>query len=169
MREAIALMAVQPDALSPLVHALPEDVLDRGATADEWSPRRVLAHLVAVESGLQLRIRGMAQSTEPEPVRFAPIAMPATPPPARESLSRWRELRAATIQLLEAIDAEQLRREGVSDRFGTITVAEHIVEWAYHDLDHLRQVEESVQAWLYPHIGRYRGLYPPPFLRASGG
>ncbi len=35
-----------------------------------------------------------------------------------------------------------------------------------HDLDHLRQLLAAIETDLYPRIGGYRGLYPPPFPAA---
>jgi hypothetical protein len=47
-------------------------------------------------------------------------------------------------------------------RFGEITVDTYVAEWAYHDLDHLRQILSVLAADLYPHIGPFQALYTPP-------
>jgi hypothetical protein len=47
-------------------------------------------------------------------------------------------------------------------RFGDISVDTYVAEWAYHDLDHLRQILSVLSADLYPHIGPFQALYSPP-------
>jgi hypothetical protein len=39
---------------------------------------------------------------------------------------------------------------------------DHVAEWAYHDLDHLRQILSVLSADLYPHIGPFQALYATP-------
>ena len=46
--------------------------------------------------------------------------------------------------------------------YGPISVREHVVEWADHDLDHLRQILGALQSGLYPDIGAFQALYPKP-------
>src|SRR5665647_2739531 len=65
------------------------------------------------------------------------------------------------------VGEKKLERASVSPRFGRITAREQIDEWAYHDLDHLRQVLAAIETDLYPRIGGYRRLYPPPFPAAA--
>lgn len=48
--------------------------------------------------------------------------------------------REAILRYLRALTPEQLQRTGRHPRYGAIQVREHVVEWAYHDLDHLRQI-----------------------------
>ena len=45
---------------------------------------------------------------------------------------------------------------------GTKTVDTYVAEWAYHDLDHLRQILSVLATDLYPHIGPFQALYAPP-------
>ena len=54
------------------------------------------------------------------------------------------------------------RRKPAIGRFGEITVDTYVAEWAYHDLDHLRQILSVLAADLYPHIGPFQELYTPP-------
>ena len=55
-----------------------------------------------------------------------------------------------------------LRTRGRHPRWGAISVREHATEWAYHDLDHLRQLLELFQSELHGGIGVFQGLYPRP-------
>jgi hypothetical protein len=61
----------------------------------------------------------------------------------------------------------ELEPASVSPRFGRITAHEQIDEWAYHDLDHLRQLVAAIETDLYPRIAGHRRLYRPPFPSSS--
>ncbi len=50
-----------------------------------------------------------------------------------------------------------------------MSVEEQVCEWAYHDLEHLRQLMATEEAFLYPRIGGFRGLYPPPYPASTSG
>jgi len=161
LAEALTLMAATPTAIAALVRAAPADVLERRASAEEWSPREVLAHLLYVEGLLRARLEAMAAGPDGGPM---PAGKPAPEPgPALPSLASWRRRRAANLRWLRSLDAAQLERSAVHRRWGAISVREHVVEWSYHDLDHLRQLLASLEAELYPSIGGWRGLYPTPF------
>lgn len=63
---------------------------------------------------------------------------------------------------LRTLSPEQLTHASVHPRHGRVTLEENVVEWAYHDLDHLRQILGALAADLYPHMGAWQGLYTPP-------
>lgn len=161
LAEALQLMASTPRAIGALVRATPADVLERRPTAEEWSPREVLAHLLHVEGLLRARLETIAAGPDGRPMPAGNLA-PEPGPPAR-SLAAWRRRRGANLRWLRSLDAAQLDRSAVHRRWGSISVREHIVEWSYHDLDHLRQLLASLEAELYPSIGGWHGLYPAPF------
>jgi hypothetical protein len=154
--QALAVLSGTPPTLGALVAALPPDVLRRRPSPDSWSPLEVLDHVNHVDEVIGARIRRMLQEERP-------LLGPASPPgpsandPAT-ALASWRAARTLDLEWLRGLTEEQLRRVGTHSRYGELTVREHVIEWAYHDLDHLRQI----QAGLYPAIGPFRALYPPP-------
>lgn len=101
--------------------------------------------------------RGPATST------CRPVHRHRPPDPVEVSLERWRALRRETLAWLASLDRSQLGRIGIHRRYGRISVEEHVAEWAYHDLEHLRQIAAAVEADLYPGIGGWRALYLPPY------
>jgi hypothetical protein len=143
---ALATMRAMLTALDALVRSVPADLLERRPAPDEWSPREVLGHLLYVERLLRDRVAAMVADAQDTP-------MPKGAP-------------GATLAWLPTLGPAELERASVSPRFGRITAREQIDEWAYHDLDHVRQVLASIETDLYPRIGGYRRLYPPPFPAA---
>lgn len=82
-------------------------------------------------------------------------------------LAAWRAAREANLAFLRTLTPAQLARGGEHPRYGHITAREHITEWAYHDLEHLRQLQATLEARLYPAIGGFRALYPAPYPAAE--
>ena len=96
-------------------------------------------------------------------VRFE--ATPANQPEPGEvgqMLQEWSSARAENLTWLPRVTPEQRQHVVHHPRFGEISVETYIAEWAYHDLDHVRQILSAVSAELYPHIGTFQSLYTPP-------
>jgi hypothetical protein len=157
---ALAILSATPTILPPLVEAIGSGLLDWRPAPDEWSVREILGHLLYVERLLDDRIGRMAEG--PGRIDMPPGPPAPAPGPADETLEAWLVARRASLMRLHGLRPEQLARIGVHRRYGPITVGEHVVEWAYHDLEHIRQLAAVVEAALYPAIGGWRGLYPPP-------
>jgi hypothetical protein len=158
---ARAILATTPGLLAGLVEAANEAVLVQRPAPDEWSPQEVITHLRHIEGVLQERLAAMARAAEP--IALAPAPPMPDPQPVGPTMAAWREARRATLDWLAGLDPDALSRVGIHRRYGPISVREHLVEWAYHDLDHTRQLLTALEAALYPGIGAWRGLYPPPF------
>ena len=162
---ALATMAAMPTVLDALVRAVPADFLERRPAPDEWSPREVLGHLLYVERLLRDRVAAMVADAPDNPMPKGAPTPPAAAPSA--SLAEWSRERGETLAWLPTLGPAELERASVSPSFGRITAREQIDEWAYHDFDHLRQLLAAIETDLYPWIGGYRRLYPPPFPAAS--
>ena len=158
--QALELMGATPRILEALVGATAPDILTRPPAPESWSAGQVLDHLRHVETRvIGPRIRQMLREDDP---LLGPVPPAETGGGPREALDAWRQARAENLALLRGLTPDQLARTGRHARYGTLTVREHAVEWAYHDLDHLRQLLAALQAALYPDIGPFRALYPPP-------
>jgi DinB superfamily len=158
--QALDLMESSPIVLGAIVAAASPAALARRPSDDAWSTYQVLTHLLHVETRvIGERIRQMLREDN---ALFAPVPPPETLDDVREILETWREARGDNLRLLRGLTPEQLARVGRHPRYGSITVREHAIEWAYHDLDHLRQILIALQAELYPEIGAFQALYPKP-------
>jgi hypothetical protein len=76
--------------------------------------------------------------------------------------NQWADARAENLTWLRQLTLQQRSHVVQHPRYGEITVDTYVAEWAYHDLDHLRQILSVLAADLYPHIGPFQSLYTPP-------
>ncbi len=156
---SLEILSATPAVLGAVVVHLPPDTTRPSSEA--WSPAEVLAHLLHSETktmGPRIK-RAVAENG----VRYE--ASPASPPEpgdVGQMLGEWSSARAENLTWLTHVTAEQRQHVVHHPRFGEISVDTYIAEWAYHDLDHLRQILSAVSAELYPHIGTFQSLYTPP-------
>lgn len=158
---ALGVLAATPAALTALLEPLPAALWDWSPAPGEWTPHQTLTHMLNVETNIiPVRVRAML-AEDGAPIPRAAAEAPAAPP--AETLRAWRAAREENLVFLRGLTPEQLARGGQHRQYGRITAREHIIEWAYHDLDHLRALQATVEARLYPEIGGFQALYPAPF------
>ncbi len=134
---------------------------DEHPSAGAWSPREVLAHLLHAET-VAMGPRVLRASRE-DNVRLETLATPPPPPGEPRQMSNdWADARSANLEWLRKLTPEQRAHVVHHPRFGEVTVETYVAAWAYHDLDHLRQILAVLATDLYPHIGPFQALYSPP-------
>jgi hypothetical protein len=159
---ALDVLAGTPPVLSAIVSNLPPSAQDERPAEGAWSPREVLGHLLYTEtSTLAPRVRRASQENN---LRIDTSATPPQPAPGdtRQMSNEWADARVANLAWLRQLTREQRAHVVHHPRFGEISVETYVAEWAYHDLDHLRQILSVLAADLYPHIGPFQELYTPP-------
>jgi hypothetical protein len=158
---AIDILAGTPRVLAAIVSSLPRSAQDQRPSAQAWSPREVLSHLLYAET-IMMGPRVLRASQENNlhlEVLTAPESVPGKP---RQMSNDWADARSANLVWLRKLTPEQRAHVVHHQRFGEITLETYIAEWAYHDLDHLRQILSVLAADLYPQIGPFQELYTPP-------
>ncbi len=157
---ALEILAGTPPVLNAIVSNLPRSAQDERPAVGAWSPREVLAHLLHAEAtSMGPRVRRASQENNLPYVEAPPQAAPGDP---RQMSNDWADARVANLVWLRQLQPEQRAHVVHHPRFGEISVDTYVAEWAYHDLDHLRQILSVLAADLYPHIGPFQGLYTPP-------
>lgn len=161
---ALDVLASTPAALAALLTSLPPRDWTWSPASGEWSPQGVLTHLLHIETSvIPVRVRRMLEANGATLATPEPSSAASHPTTLPELLAAWQSARAETLTFLRTLTPTQLAQTGEHPRYGRISAREHIVEWAYHDLDHLRQLQATIEARLHPAIGGFRALYPPPY------
>jgi len=158
---ALDVLAGTPPVLSAIVSNLPRTAQDERPSEGAWSPREVLSHLLFAETlsmGPRVKRASEENHFHPEPLQVE------QPPPGepRQMSNDWADARAANLDWLRKLTPDQRAHIVHHPRYGEITVDTYVAEWAYHDLDHLRQILSVLAADLYPHIGPFQALYVQP-------
>jgi hypothetical protein len=157
---ALDVLAGTPPVLSAIVTNLPRTAQDERPSEGAWSPREVLAHLLHAETAsMGPRVKRASEQNNLVPDPPPPQPAPGDP---REMSNAWADARAANLEWLRRLTPEQRAHVVQHPRYGEISVDTYVAEWAYHDLDHLRQILSVLSADLYPHIGPFQSLYTPP-------
>lgn len=160
-QRALDTLSATPSILTAIAASAPDDALGRRPLPEEWSVQEVIAHMLHVESAvIAPRIRQMLEHDDPMLDAARP---PEKPGDLTTTLEAWRKARVDNLAFLRPLSSSQRQRTGRHSKYGRISVEEHVVEWAYHDLDHLRQILKVIQAEIYGEIGAFQALYPRPF------
>jgi hypothetical protein len=143
--ETTALLERTPRVVRDLLEGLPDSWLGTADTADGWTPRDVVGHLISAElddwipraemilaSGAELPFEPFDRFAHVE--RDRDIPLPAL-------LDRFEELRRANlVRLGELVDDADLDRVGRHPELGEVTMRNLLATWAVHDLDHVAQI-----------------------------
>ena len=130
----------------------------------KWSVQIVLAHLDDVEQ-LGMRSRGEAMVKQDRPLlksfdqEARVIEMRYEKIDPRQSLASFTRQRNLNLKWLRKLRPAHLKRKGVHEKVGEVSVGEFLNEWAFHDLGHLKQILEIKRYALYPQIGNMRAFY----------
>jgi hypothetical protein len=157
---ALDVLAGTPPVLSAIVSNLPRSAADERPREGAWSPREVLAHLLHSETvSYAPRVK---RASEQNHLAYEQGPAAAAPGDPRQMSNDWADARAANLVWLRKLTPEQRAHVVQHPRFGEISVETYVAEWAYHDLDHLRQILAVLSSDLYPHIGPFQSLYAAP-------
>jgi hypothetical protein len=157
---ALDILTGTPPVLSAIVSNLPRSAQDERPREGAWSPREVLAHLLHAETvSFAPRVK---RASEQDCLAYEQAPEPAAPGDPRQMSNDWADARAANLVWLRQLTPEQRAHVVLHPRYGEVSVDTYVAEWAYHDLDHLRQILAVLATDLYPHIGPFQSLYAPP-------
>jgi hypothetical protein len=135
--ELLAALATYPVRLGEASRA----AADRAVPPGEWTPDLVVRHLIAVEVEVhQARLHDLAVATD-EPRWGWAEPGPWSGEPELDLgalLSRFADLRAATLATVAALDAAGWARTGVHERLGRWDVAGLLANAVSHDEEHIQ-------------------------------
>ena len=163
-RPEISVLEQTPIIIEKMLFAATREQLHWKPAADRWSIGEVLAHLVEVEKVFRQRARNMVEQDVPFLESYdqnaAYNAGVYSSKDATEQLRQFCHERDHTVTWLRYLLAGVAARTGRHAELGTITVAELLSEWAFHDLGHIKQISELYRARaFYPRMGGFQRYY----------
>ena len=135
------------------VKGISADVLDKkksGASAEDWSPRQVIHHMMDSESTSFLRLRRLI--AEPGSIIQGYDEMAWANNPflgykqlgIENSLAVYISVREASYQQLLRINPEHLKNSCNHSESGPFTLEKWLSAYSKHPLDHLGQIKEAL-------------------------
>ena len=164
LKAVLEILATTPQKLKGEIATFSRREMLARPAPDKWSVQEVLAHWADVEEfGMRDRVAAMVEQENPtlpsfdQEARAVQFAYNKIDP--RRSLARLEQQRRANVKWLRKLRPAQLKRQGLHQTVGKITVEELVTEWAFHDLGHLKQILEIKRYALYPRMGNMRAFY----------
>lgn len=143
-----------PQVLRTLLEPFDDGVLCARPAPDEWCVREVIGHLIATDTGaFSDRIAALVAG-DSEIQGFDPWAAinsrDFTVGPLDALLREFATVRRASVQFLRTLSPTDLERTGEYRTLGTFAAGDFVLEWAYHDQEHLRQILAALQQHYLP-------------------
>jgi DinB family protein len=145
LADTTALLERTPRVVRGLLDGLPDTWLETPDTADGWTPRDVVGHLISAELDDWIpRVEMILEHGAKKP--FEPFDRFAHKDRDRGmSLStlidRFEQLRRANLlRLRELVGDDDLAKAGRHPELGKVTMRQLLATWAVHDLDHVAQI-----------------------------
>lgn len=132
--------------------------------SSSWCVNEVIGHLIEAEQrGFAGRIRTMLASDDPGLVGWDQPAVAADRGDCERDgkalVAEFVALRAESLRLVADLQPDDLARTGQHPAIGVLSVRDVLVEWVYHDRDHVRQILDIVQAMVWPEMGHAQKFY----------
>lgn len=145
LAETTALLERTPRVVHALLDGLPESWLGTPDTADGWTARDVVGHLISAELDdwiprAEMILRdGTGRPFDPFD-RFAHVERDAGVS-LDALIERFEQLRREQLARLgELVGDDDLDRVGRHPELGEVTMRQLLATWAVHDLDHVAQI-----------------------------
>lgn len=160
----IAILEQAPIIIEKILVAAGPNELHWKPAPDRWSIGEVLGHLVDVEKLMRERVQRMVKEENPVIEAYDQNQVSATgkysEKPAVEFLREFCHERDMSVSWLRYAFPGVGARTGRHAEIGTVTVAQTISEWAFHDLGHIRQISELYRARAFwPRLGAAQRYY----------
>jgi hypothetical protein len=164
LRDVFAVLASTPEKLRREISSMSPREMRTAPAPGKWSVQLVLAHLDDVEEhAMRNRVEAMVRQDMPtlpafdEEARVVEMGYVRKGP--RRSLASFARKRQANLKWLRKLKPGDLKRKGMHQLVGEVSVENFLNEWAFHDLGHLKQILEIKRYALYPRIGNMQAFY----------
>lgn len=146
-----------PSALRLLLEPFGDDVVSAAPEPGEWSAKEVVVHLITCDGGaFRDRIEALVAGADEVPGFDAAGALEARRPvdvPMGELLDELAAVRAGSVAFVRSLDDAALDAAAPFREHGRFAARDFLLEWPFHDQDHIRQILDAVQRHYLPAMG----------------
>ena len=146
--ELIARYADGPAQVAAALDGVTDDELDRRPAPGEWTAREIVHHLADSETNSYIRLRRLLAEDAPAIVGYDQDGwarrLHYDRRPIEPSLAVFEAVRAASSELLAAVDDAAFDRAGTHDEHGAYSVSTWLAIYADHAHDHADQIRRAL-------------------------
>jgi len=158
LKEIGALLEATPALLRVQLTGLDDAILRWRPAPGEWCIKEVIGHLIETDRiAFMGRIRLMIDEDYPTlggmDVKGVAAARRDDARDLGELLDELTGLRAEIGPIVAALGSEELAHAGSYPKFGELSVQDLVYEWPFHDANHIKQIQDVIQAWALPGMG----------------
>jgi hypothetical protein len=136
-------------AVEGALEGITHDELDRPGAEGGWSARQVAHHLADSEATAFIRLRRLIAEDDPTMVGYDEPEFARRlhyDRPIASSIDVLRAVRAASLELLEALTPDEWERSGTHTESGRYSVDHWLEIYAGHSHDHAAQIKAAREA-----------------------
>lgn len=154
--EITATLASLPAALRTLLAPFDSETLSARPAPGEWCVLEVVGHLITCDTGaFSDRIAAISGGADQVPPFDASRALDDLDPmnsTIGELLDELESARARSVDFVRSLSLDDLATTAPFRDHGSFAAADFLLEWPYHDQDHIRQILDAVQRHYLPHM-----------------
>ena len=158
MLQIAALIRATPETLRSELTALGAEAACWHPAPGEWCFNEVIGHIMEADKhGFHGRIQIILAETQPRLQTWDITGIAARRRDCERDpfdlLDELTAMRAESAQLVTGLQPDQLIRSGLHPLVGELRVVDLIHEWIHHDRNHIKQVLNNIQAYVWPNMG----------------
>jgi hypothetical protein len=147
--EIAATLATTPRVVRSIVAPFDDPALLARPAAGEWCVHEIVAHLITCDVGaFRDRIASLVSGSNRVAGFDAAAALAArdvTSRPLEPLLDEFESVRASSVDFVLGLRPDDLSASGEYSTHGTFTAGDFVLEWPYHDQDHIQQILANLQ------------------------
>lgn len=148
----LATLEQTPSVLERLTAHLTDAELDFHPSAEAWSTREILAHLVDDEAFImRTRLERMVKEDHPSLASHDEKHWYEHRNTARDQISvllhDFMVQRAASLNIFKMLREDDWARTAYHPEYEGLTAESWLDHWAKHDLVHIQQIEENLKSY----------------------
>lgn len=154
--EIAATLASLPETLRTLLAPFDQVTLSARPEPGEWCVLEVVAHLITCDRGaFRDRIVAIVGGADEVPGFDAAAALVARDPmhaSIEELLDELAAVRSASVDFVRTLSVADLVATAPFRDHGNFAASDFLLEWPYHDQDHIGQIVDALQRHYLPHM-----------------
>ncbi len=154
--EIAATLDTLPNTLRVLLAPFDDATLTARPEPGEWCVLEVVGHLITCDTGaFSERVEAIVAGADQVPSFDAGRALDDLDPmnsTIGDLLDELTTVRARSVDFVRSLTPDAITATAPYGAHGVFAASDFLLEWPYHDQDHIRQILDAVQRHYLPHM-----------------